>query len=400
MGFDPENVRQVRKISSSVAPAGSYVVDFSTIDSSVPNLLHSTFQKSSGRKNDFMHRFIHEYDGAKTKVRKQMLESFLKYIDENIKDFKNWHASSDKLQEVGHLLLLRAVAHLGVSLPKMVFTDNKLELEMMTLLLQLIHRFITFMSDRIFVETFFESGCTLLFLKILSPSDYNISDDLRSIVIDTLVLIARRDRFFKEALCESDILRVLQESTADTLNWDTLKKFNNLLCELFRNNPRYQKDVLQTIENMLTMYNGLRVCSVTQRVAFQSLMILVKEAPYNEHIKNENWIHGIMRVLVELLNKAEPRLCMDIVRLLCLFVKTYPTTGRFLYRFCEDQILDEQQMSDKCLLLEQETKALTDYETDTWKLTNNNIPTTAFGGAGERITYTFNNHAVQKKKIK
>jgi len=364
-------------VSSSIAPAGSYVIQFERIDPLIPNLFRETFMRH-GVKVDFMHKFLHHYDRATNKVRKPMLESILEFFHIDHPNFIDWKESSDILIKMGHLVLVRMVAHLSVTLPKMSMKTSKLDSEIMLLQLLVIHEFLSAIKDQDFVVSFFDTGCSFLYLKILSPVDFNVSDDLRAVALDTLLLVAKRNRIYKEALCESDILTVLVESLEDTLAWETLPKFSDLLCELFRGNPKFQKQILDTLEHMLTI-SGKRICAVPQRVLIQALNILIQEAFYNNFLQDELRLHGIIVQLLQFLESGEPRLCIDVVRLLCKIVETFPKSAKHLFKFCKKQILEEEEMESMAFRLEKESSIKACHKTDTWLVKLSSINTSAFG---------------------
>lgn len=383
MGFGSR--RSQDSVSSAVPSASSYCREFCTrIDTRIPNVLHSTFNRD-GSSGDFLRSFVQRYDKAKSNERKAMLEALLSYIDENFapraqgSSFEVFQKSRlhQGWQEVGLLILLRMVAHLTVTLPHMQISDSKRVMEMTHLQVRVIKTFLS-LHEKVFADAFFESGASFLFLKILSPADFTIGDDLRSLVLDSFLLIARHGRAYKEALCDSDLLTVVEDSMEDTLEWETLPKFCDLVCEIFRGNPRYQPRVLSVLGTWLDS-SAQRVCSIALRAAVLALNTLISEAPHNCHLRDEIWTHKIFQKLIALLD-GEQRLCSDIVNLLCRFVKTLPDSSRHLFDFCRDQMMSEHEMEQMSFRLERDAYLRTDMETDTWISPETPIKTSAFGG--------------------
>eukprot|EP00397_Hematodinium_sp_SG-2012_P009402 GEMP01009486.1.p1 GENE.GEMP01009486.1~~GEMP01009486.1.p1 ORF type:complete len:930 (+),score=210.00 GEMP01009486.1:30-2819(+) len=386
-----ESRRDARKVASVLASASSYCREFCVrLETKVPNFLHSTFDRDA-TPAEFLRSFVRHYDKVTAKVRKPMLKGLLRYIEDNFSPrspgssfeafqkqrlYQGW-------QDAGLLILLRIVAHLSITLPRTQIKSTKCDLEMLHLQVRVIKEFLS-LQEKVFADAFFDCGASFLFLKILSPDDFNIGDDLRSLALDALLLIARRSRAYKEALCDSDLLAVLEESMEDTLDWNTLPKFCNLLCEIFRGNPRYQKRILSLLEALFES-SAQRVCSVATRSAVWALNTIITEAPYNSHLQNEIWIHDIFRTLLGLLD-GEPRLSADIVSLLCQFVKTMPNSARHLFDFCREHMMSEQEMEQMAFRLERDAYLMTDMESDKWILPTALVKTSAFGGRIEGVS--------------
>eukprot|EP00930_Biecheleria_cincta_P024639 TRINITY_DN17622_c0_g1_i1.p1 TRINITY_DN17622_c0_g1~~TRINITY_DN17622_c0_g1_i1.p1 ORF type:complete len:1068 (+),score=188.35 TRINITY_DN17622_c0_g1_i1:398-3205(+) len=224
-----------------------------------------------------------------------------------------------------HLFFVRLSSWFAVTLPMLYELGLQLRV------------FLTFLEfkEQSFVRAFFESGVVVSILNALS-SELDVPDEVRCLAIVVLHRLSVRGRVHKEVLCSRGLISNLKECVIDGLKWETLKCAGWLLCELFRSNPLYQKDVLGALHELLE----LQLPSLQQRVGIKVIVELLtaERGQLPALVCDPKWHQKLVPQAIALLeSQKDLRLSADAYCMLCRLLRSF-SCDSLLFDFARKQV--------------------------------------------------------------
>jgi hypothetical protein len=306
-----------------------------TLKAPLPNLFRATFEQASHHSvgEHWLQHRIAVFDTGGKQVRKHVLQEFLEYIGQ-------MHPSSleELFSNQAHLFFIRLTSWFSVTLP--ICYELPLQLKV----------FLTFLEfrEQAFTRAFFECGTVMPLISALS-TDFDASDEVRCMVIMVLHKLAANGRQQKELLCENGIVPYIMDCVSDGIRWEVLKFAGRLLRELLQQNPRFQAEVLDALQDFLVQRLPL-----TQRVGTQVFIsLLAWEGHVIPPVLREPDRHRLLaQRALQLLDSSDLRVGADAYCLLCNIVRSFGC-DEFLFEFARTQLLIEKGNWDAWLSLEE-----------------------------------------------
>jgi len=272
----------------------------------LPNLFHATFEQAHHQSvgEHWLKQRMATFDAGSKQKRKEVLEQFLQYLQ------RSTASSMEELfSHQAHLFFLRLTSWFAVTLP--LFYELSLQVKVFLVFLEF--------REQTFIRAFFESGVVATFLHALSVN-FDCTDEVRCLVILALQKLAANGRYYKELLCAEGLIPKVLECMSDGLQWETLKYAGRLLCELFRANPKYQHEVIESLQSLMTLPLPL-----AQRVGAQAIISLLagdrSEIPtlLRSSHRHKRLVHLVLPLLVS----SDLRVAADAYCLLCRLVVSF-----------------------------------------------------------------------------
>lgn len=325
----------------------------------LPNLFKSTFeqayQQSPGEQ--WLKQRLAVFDTGKKQKRKEVLEEFLQYMQQS---------SVTSMQELfshqAHLFFIRLTSWFAVTLP--MFYELALQVKVFLAFLEF--------REQSFIRAFFESGVVTTLMHTLSVN-FDCSDEVRCLVLAAFHKLAANGRYHKELLCAEGLIPKVMDCMSDGMQWETLKYAGRLLCELFRANPKYQHEVIESLQSLLT-----HKFSLAQRVGMQALISLLAGERHEipAFLGNSHRHKQLVKLALPLLDSSDMRVGADAYCLICRVVLTF-SCDDLLFDFCQSQIAKGDDV-EQWLRLELDSHLeLTEREPQLREASNQETP---FGG--------------------
>eukprot|EP00933_Yihiella_yeosuensis_P049840 TRINITY_DN4727_c2_g2_i1.p1 TRINITY_DN4727_c2_g2~~TRINITY_DN4727_c2_g2_i1.p1 ORF type:complete len:1058 (+),score=179.44 TRINITY_DN4727_c2_g2_i1:73-3246(+) len=301
----------------------------------IPNLFKGTFElahrQSSGEQ--WLLRKVKVFDEGGRRKRKQVLEEFLEFLSNS-----SVSSMEELFSNAGHLFFVRLTSWFSVMLP--LLYELPLQLKVFLAFLEF--------QEQSFVRSFFESGAVMTIMDSLSV-DYDVPDNVRCLAILVIHRLVVSGRKHKEILCSHGLIRRIVECVADSLEWETLKSAGQLLCELFRSNPGYQKDLIQALLALMSKQQR----PLTQRVGMQATVGLLsgQASECSALLRDSSWHQQVVPRAEKLLQSQDLRVCADSYCLLCRLLRNFSCDG-LLFDFARAELQDQIKDKDQWLRLE------------------------------------------------
>jgi len=319
VGMEAASVQTIRYNQGLLAP--------------LPNLFRATFESAHQQSpgETWLKQRMMVFDAGSKQRRKHVLEEFLEYMQ---------HSTATSMQELfshqAHLFFIRLTSWFAVTLP--MFYELPLQVKV----------FLSFLEfhEQSFVRAFFESGAVATLMHTLSVN-FDGTDEIRCLVIMAFKKLAAHGRYHKELLCAEGLISKVMDCMSGGMQWETLKCAGRLLCELFCANPKYQHEVLETLQSLLS-----HKLPLTQRVGAQAVISLLHgdREEISLLLRNTPRHIQLIQLSLPLLDSADLRVGADAYCLVCRLVVSFDC-DELLYKFCESQILDGDNL-DEWLRLE------------------------------------------------
>merc|ERR1719247_196156 len=348
----------------------------------LPNLFRGTFlqaySKSPGEQ--WLKQRLATFDAGTKQKRKEVLEEFLEYMQQQ----NNVAGMQDLFSHQAHLFFTRLTSWFAVTLP--MFYELALQLKVFLAFLEF--------REQNFIRSFFESGAVATLLHTLSVN-FDCTDEVTCLVIVTLHKLAANGRYHKELLCAEGIIPKVMECMSDGVQWETLKCSGRLLCELFCANPKYQNDVLESLQSLLS-----HKLPLAQRVGTQALISLItgerQEIP--SLLRNPQRHKRLVKLTLPMLDNSDLRVGADAYCLLCRLTITFGC-DELLFPFCMSQVMTGDNLDDWLRL---ELDFQIEMEAREPQLHETGNPETPFGGwwklSTERL-YRHISYALAQQKV-
>lgn len=302
--------------------------------SPLPNLFRGTFEKANKQcvGEEWLQQRIVAFDAGNKQKRKEVLEEFLAYVQ---------NSTAAGLEELfsncAHLFFVRLTSWFAVTLP--MFYELALQVKVFLAFLEYREQF--------FVRAFFETGLVVTLMQILSVN-YDCSDEVRCLVLLTLRKLAANGRHHKELLCGEGLIPKVMDCMSDGLQWETLKYAGRLLSEMFCANPKYQAEVMDSLQGLMEHKFAL-----AQRVSIQVVISLVGGARYEipKLLQSHERHKALVDLALPMLDSADLRLGAEAYCLLSRLVNTF-ACDELLHDFARAQVASYGENAEEWLRLE------------------------------------------------
>mmetsp|Transcript_26796 Transcript_26796/g.46784 ORF Transcript_26796/g.46784 Transcript_26796/m.46784 type:complete len:1092 (-) Transcript_26796:41-3316(-) len=306
--------------------------------SPLPNLFRATFENAHRQSpgEQWLQLRIAAFDAGKKQKRKEVLQEFLEYMQ---------NSSAASMEELfsnqAHLFFIRLTSWFAVTLP--MFYELALQLKVFMAFIEL--------REQVFIRAFFESGAVVTLMNTLSVN-FDATDEVRCLAILCLHKLASNGRYYKEMLCAEGLVQCVVDCVSDGLQWETIKCAGRLLCEVFRANPRYQVEVLDQLQGLMT-----HKLPLAQRVGTQAIISLLMGERHSIPSllqSPERHDHLISRAL-PLLDSRDLRVGADAYCLVCRLVCAFGCDNQ-LFEYARQQLKLGAESIEDWLQLELEAQ--------------------------------------------
>jgi hypothetical protein len=325
----------------------------------LPNLFRGTFEQahSTAPGEHWLKQRMVTFDAGSKLRRKEVLEEFLEYMQQSTAS-----SMEELFSHQAHLFFLRLTSWFAVTLP--IFYELALQVKVFLVFLEF--------REQNFIRAFFESGVIATLMHTLSV-DFDCTDEVRCLVILALHKLAANGRYHKELLCAEGLIPKVMDCMSDGLQWETLKCSGRLFCELFRANPKYQHEVIDSLLRLLTHQLPL-----AQRVGAQAVISLLAGDRYEipALLRSAKRHQQLVDMVLPMLDCSDLRVAADAYCLLCRLVLTFGC-DELLFDFCDGQIKTGDDINEWMRL---ELESRSDTGDPEAKLLEIGKPKTPFGG--------------------